>query len=306
MRQPMFWRKKLTCGSSCYNIAGCHLTVTIQGPDHAIAVMRFLLVSDLHYALKQYDWTTAVARDFDTVVIAGDHLDISGFVDGSVQIIVILKYLKRLMASTRIVVSSGNHDLDHRDDAGEKTARWMRQVRQMGIPADGDSLALGDTLITICPWWDGPRAKEAVAAQLARDSAKDKKNWIWVYHAPPAGSPTSWDGKKSWGDIELTEWIGLHKPDIVFCGHIHQAPFIPDGSWADRIGPTWVFNTGRQIGETPAHIIVDTDAREALWFSLAGSESLHLDQPLRRPFAPLDQLPQWLTPKSRDRDPSPA
>src|SRR5258707_311631 len=98
--------------------------------------MRFLLVSDLHYALKQYDWTTAVADDFDTVVIAGDHLDIASPVEGSVQIIVILKYLKRLMASTQIVVSSGNHDLDHRDAAGEKTAQWMRRVRRMGIPAD--------------------------------------------------------------------------------------------------------------------------------------------------------------------------
>ena len=68
--------------------------------------MRFLLVSDLHYALKQYDWTTAVAPDFDSVVIAGDHVDISGIVDGSVQIVVILKYLKRLMGRTRLITSS--------------------------------------------------------------------------------------------------------------------------------------------------------------------------------------------------------
>ena len=33
--------------------------------------MKFLLVSDLHYALKQYDWTAAAAPDFDVVVIAG-------------------------------------------------------------------------------------------------------------------------------------------------------------------------------------------------------------------------------------------
>ena len=48
----------------------------------------------------------------------------------------------------------------------------------------------------------------------------------------------------------------------------------------------------------------DTEAREALWMSLAGAESLHLDQPLARPFAQIDRAPQWL--KSRDRDPSPA
>jgi len=36
-------------------------------------VMKCLLVSDLHYALKQYDWITNVSKDFDVVVIAGDH-----------------------------------------------------------------------------------------------------------------------------------------------------------------------------------------------------------------------------------------
>ena len=33
--------------------------------------MKLLLVSDLHYALKQFDWTTSVAPDFDVVIIAG-------------------------------------------------------------------------------------------------------------------------------------------------------------------------------------------------------------------------------------------
>ena len=58
--------------------------------------MKLLLVSDLHYALKQFDWTTSVAPDFDVVIIAGDHLDVSGQLDGGVQIVVILKYLNRL------------------------------------------------------------------------------------------------------------------------------------------------------------------------------------------------------------------
>ena len=47
-------------------------TVTIRN-------MKCLLVSDLHYSLKQFDWVTDVAPSFDVVVIAGDHLDISGF-----------------------------------------------------------------------------------------------------------------------------------------------------------------------------------------------------------------------------------
>src|SRR5271154_5851226 len=116
--------------------------------------MRLLLVSDLHYALKQYDWTAAVAAEFDVVVIAGDHLDIFSNVDGSIQVVVILKYLKRLMGRSQLLVSSGNHDLDVRDESGEKVARWMNRVRQLGIPTDGDSVMLDSTLVTICPWWD--------------------------------------------------------------------------------------------------------------------------------------------------------
>ena len=268
--------------------------------------MRFLLVSDLHYALKQYDWTLTAAPDFDSVVIAGDHLSIADSVDGSVQVVVILKYLRRLMDRTRLIVSSGNHDLDWRDPSGEKTARWMGRVRQMGIAADGDSVLLDDILITVCPWWDGPNAKQDVEQQLARDSARPKASWIWVYHAPPHGSPTGWDGRKQYGDVELAEWIARYRPDIVLAGHIHQAPFVKDGSWADRIGPTWVFNCGNQIGPTPTHIIIDTDAREAIWISLACGETVSLDLPLQRPLTVLRQLPDWLNVNSRDRGQTPA
>jgi predicted phosphodiesterase len=87
--------------------------------------MRCLLVSDLHYALKQYDWTVQVAADFDVVIIAGDHLDIAGHVDFRAQSVVMLKYFARLNAKSRLIVSSGNHDLDARNPQGEKIVRWI-------------------------------------------------------------------------------------------------------------------------------------------------------------------------------------
>jgi len=43
-------------------------------------------------------------------------------------------------------------------------------------------------------------------------------------------------------------WIDQHRPDMVLTGHVHQPPFKPDGAWAHRIGNTWVFNAGHQIG----------------------------------------------------------
>lgn len=158
--------------------------------------MKTLLVSDLHYALKQFDWVSEVAGNFDQVIIAGDHIDIAGQLDGRVQVVVILKYLRRIAEQTRVIVSSGNHDLDRRNEYSERTASWMSRVRALGIPTDNDSVVRHNTLVTVCPWWDGPLAKDKVARLLRADAAKPKQHWHWVYHAPPEASPTSWNGKR--------------------------------------------------------------------------------------------------------------
>jgi Icc-related predicted phosphoesterase len=240
--------------------------------------MRYLLVSDLHYTLKQLDWLHNVADRFDVVVVAGDHLDISSTVALEAQIVVILKYLQRVNSRAKLVVSSGNHDLNATNEAGEKVAAWMSRVRRLGVPTDGDTLETEDTLFTICPWWDGPATRGEVDRQLARDAErKGARKWVWVYHSPPADSPTSWGGSKHYGDDDLVAWMSRYRPDVVLTGHIHQSPFRQGGSWVDRIGDTWVFNAGRQIGPVPCHIVIDAAERRADWFSLAGNESVDLN-----------------------------
>lgn len=266
--------------------------------------MRLLVVADLHYSLPQYDWLLSVAGDFDLVIIAGDHLDLGSLVDAAAQVVVVGKYFARLREKTQVIICSGNHDLDSRSGDGEKVARWIRDVP--GVATDGQSIRVADTLFTICAWWDGPVERDAIGAQFGADALEPKDVWIWVYHAPPSQSPTSWGGSRSFGDVELTRWIEAYRPDIVFAGHVHQAPFVKDGSWVDRIGSTWVFNAGHQYGAPPAHLIVDTGARQALWFSAAGSEQVYLDQPLVRPVGKLTALPAWLTSSDRRRDPVPA
>ena len=61
--------------------------------------MRFLVVADIHYALKQFDWLLDVAPHYDAVVIAGDLLEISHMVDRRAQIIVMRTYLSRIAES---------------------------------------------------------------------------------------------------------------------------------------------------------------------------------------------------------------
>jgi Icc-related predicted phosphoesterase len=256
--------------------------------------VKCLLVSDLHYVLKQFDWIANSASDFDVVVIAGDHLDISSNVSARVQVLVILKYLRRLQQQTQLVICSGNHDLDARNEDGEKIAAWIEKIRQLGIPTDGEAFERDGTLFTVCPWWDGPRTRERVGAQFARDALRPADRWVWVYHAPPSDSPTCQAGKRSIGDDALAEWIEQYQPDLVLTGHIHQAPFSSSGSWIDQQGSTFVLNAGRQIGPCPAHIIFDTQARRAAWFSLAGAEVVPLDRPLKLPAEEISEAPDWL------------
>lgn len=256
--------------------------------------MKCLYISDLHYVLKQFDWIASQAARFDLVVIAGDHLDLSSAIDARIQIVVVLKYLAQLREKTRVLVCSGNHDLDARNGDGEKYAHWISRADALGVHTDGSRVRVGDTLFTVCPWWDGPATKACVAQLLERDAAEPCARWVWVYHSPPANSPTSWVGERHIGDDDLSAWIAHYQPDMVMTGHIHQSPFVRGGSWVDRVGKTWVFNPGRQIGTWPAHIMIELDFGEAVWVSLAGGESVRLDAPLVRPIPELPRLPAWL------------
>jgi Icc-related predicted phosphoesterase len=256
--------------------------------------LKCLFVSDLHYALKQFDWVSSEAAHFDLIVIGGDHLDISSATDIRVQTMVILKYLKQLRTKTRVLVCSGNHDLDMRDVNGEKVARWIARARAFGIYTDCTSVEIDGILFTVCPWWDGPLAKQQVADILARDATRPKDRWVWVYHSPPSNSPTSWVGRKHIGDEELATWIERYQPEMVLTGHIHQSPFVDGGSWVDQVGKTWVFNPGRQIGPWPTRIMFDTDTKAAVWLSLAGAEMVMMDQALSLPVPGLESLPPWV------------
>ena len=85
--------------------------------------MRILAVSDLHYTLPQFDWLVRVAPRYDLVIVAGDLLEGSSLVTTSAQMVVVLKYLERLRGVTRLMVCSGNHDLNHAYSTGERYAR---------------------------------------------------------------------------------------------------------------------------------------------------------------------------------------
>jgi Icc-related predicted phosphoesterase len=233
-------------------------------------VVRYLVASDLHYALRQLDWIADEAPGFDAVVLAGDLLDAAGGADLTAQIALFTAYLRRLGERTTVVVNSGNHDLTARRADGEKAALWLHAI-DGGVVTDGQAVRVGDDVVSSCAWWEGDATRAELEAQLARDAEMDRDGlWIWAYHSPPEHSPTAWSGKRHWGDDVLNRLIELHRPDLVLAGHVHEAPLADGGSWHDRIGSTTILNAGRQLGPIPAHIIVDSGERTAEWWCSEG------------------------------------
>jgi Icc-related predicted phosphoesterase len=246
--------------------------------------VKMLFVADLHYALKQFDWLLANASRFDAVIIGGDLLELGSTLPIDVQIVVIEKYLARVREQTRLLVSSGNHDGDHRLATNESICHWLHEAKAGQLFVDGDSVKINGTLITICPWWDGPVTRAEIEKLLARDAGRMKSRWIWIHHSPLDQSPVSWAGKKFGGDEFLGEWIQRYQPDLVLSGHIHNAPFIQHGSWIDRLGKTWVFNPGKQIGPCPTYLAFDLDRMSVEWVSLEGQVMQQLDIPVGERF----------------------
>ncbi len=239
--------------------------------------MKLLAVSDLHFGLNQFDWILQQADRYAVVIIAGDLLDMGGHLDLDSQITVVAKYLRSISAKTRLLVCSGNHDGDEKNEAQEYVARWLQRVRAAGLTVDGAGTDFGGLRLSVCPWWDGPATRETMRTFLRAEKTVAPGPWLWVHHAPPDGVGVSWTGQKHAGDAFLVETIGELAPDFVFSGHIHNSPFRSGGAWAARVGRTWVFNPGRQSGAPPAFIELDLDRRTARWVSQAGDEEISLD-----------------------------
>ncbi len=214
-----------------------------------------------------------VCDKFDLVVIAGDLLDIGSIVPLEAQVVVVRKYLARMANGPPILIASGNHDLLRNKETGEKDASWLQREANKRVKVDGDFFVFGDFCFSILPWWETLAQKATIQQQLEMQSHfVEGRDWIWVYHSPPKGSPVAWNGSEDWGDVLLNQLAGKYAPRMVLCGHVHQAPFYADGAWMDEIGSSLFFNGGRQLGAVPTFIEIDTDKGEARWVSAEGVE----------------------------------
>ena len=255
--------------------------------------MKLLFTSDPHAAAPA-DLrlaTRAQARGCALLAIAGDLLDLFAQEDASTQAHAAAAWLGALAARVpHLAVCSGNHDPDGPDGANW-LARAAAGVKTGHLLADGASAVLwgeeGDLglIVSCCPYWNIQERSAAHHVWL-RDQAEgvwaegrrlaDQHAglpWVVLHHEPPEGTRVAvgaWTTGADFGGggFWAAEWCRQYRPDYLLSGHIHQAPFVEGGSWADRVedSPTWAFNPGRD--ETDCRTIeIDLAARTARWFS---------------------------------------
>ena len=119
---------------------------------------------------------------------------------------------------------------------------------------------VGDTLFTICPWWDGPLARERIAAQLAADAAQADRPLVL---GPPRAARQLADelGRQPLFRRRAAARNGsrLYQPDIVFSGHVHQSPFTRAAHGSTGSAPPGCSMPATSSAAPPAHIVLDTD-----------------------------------------------
>ena len=199
--------------------------------------MRILVVSDLHYRLPHFDWLVeAATRPTPWCRRRPRRRGQPGpprRPDRRPRATTSTMLAER----TTVFVASGNHDLD---GPGATASRWRRGCgasSRRGLHVDGSSRRRRRHPASPC-------ARGGTGRSPATRSASSWPGLPSTGRPAGCGSttrprralPLCLDGRRTFPDHELAEWIAQHRPDFVFCGHIHQSPW----ARAAHGTPAWV------------------------------------------------------------------
>ena len=125
-----------------------------------------MVVSDLHYSLKQFDWLVAHAAPYDLVIIAGDLMELGSYVEPEVQAAVVERYFQKICEGCPLVVCSGNHDLVDEGD-GTRSAEWLADLSIPNLFVDCGCFEDEKIRVLSLPWWEGDAESAKVGDWLA-------------------------------------------------------------------------------------------------------------------------------------------
>ncbi len=205
--------------------------------------MKILITGDFHGRLAAYDWLQSEESRFDAILLTGDLLDPFGQ-DLSIQ----MQFWKLLDQKIRqrgglLATCQGEHDAWFPD--------WEWMKRKIG------TVHYKSLCVTSTSWRVEDRGP------IQKPTTTTASTWIVLNHEPPPGLKVS---VSTTSDLIRPVQFTEHQPDYLICGHLHDAPFLPGGSWWDHFGHTIVFNPGQNsLHPPPTHIILDLDAHSATW-----------------------------------------
>ena len=171
---------------------------------------------------------------FDVAAIGGDLLDAAGALDPDVQIAVIERYLTAFAGPDALAVSfSGNHDADARNAAGEWFAKWLLRVRGDGLFVDGERNFAPEcqlvTLVSLVGWAGLACAELRTISARRPQPGSSASGSGYIMRPRPFASQLD---REKVCRRRIFARVGSRRfgPDFVLSGHIHNAPFYPEGS----------------------------------------------------------------------------
>jgi uncharacterized protein len=204
----------------------------VEGVCCCVAAMRLLAFSDVHRDLAQAGRLVDHARDVDVVVAAGDFASVHRGLDELIDVLAAIE--------TSTVLVAGNNETDAALRAACDGWGAARVLHGEGTKIAGVAFfGLGGG-VPVTPWdWSFDLTEDEAAAALRRCP----RGGVLVVHSPPKGYV---DGPRGLGSEAILEAVEDKQPQLVVCGHIHEAA----GEEA-AIGASRVLNAG------PSGVVVD-------------------------------------------------
>ncbi len=194
--------------------------------------MIVIAFSDIHGAYREVERVVASRKEIDAVVIGGDLTTAGTAREAREAIQALVDFGKPVMAV------AGNMDPRPVEE----------EFRALGVSIDACGRTVGDVGffgVSAAPISVLRTPNEITEEEILRRAEQGWaevagcKRKVFVPHAPPARTALDRlrDGRHV-GSSSVREFIERRGPDVVICGHIHEARGI------DRIGSTIIVNCG--------------------------------------------------------------
>lgn len=195
--------------------------------------MKILAASDLHSDSKAAEKLAIKAKKnkVDLVLLGGDLVDSWGGSNG------LIGPFKR--EGIEVLMVHGNHDQPFDIDyLSEKYGKGVYNLHSY-YKEFGDFVVMGMGGTEFMPF-------NAEDDKIVNGFKKNIKKWeskkkILLTHEPPMKTKLSNLGWTDAGSHKMRVFIEKYKPDLVFCGHIHETFGL-----TDYIGKTKIVNTGKK------------------------------------------------------------